>query len=162
MTDELENLRDTLRQTVQGAWNDEDAVAFASDIEDAVPGDLADEFLDCTQSGQALRPCMKQKVDETGLDDSFEGVWDGAPTSLLTSLRRVQTQFSDEARETIRDIASQNNLSEHNRNCAQAEYGEVSSDLNLDSTPANYQDCVTAVAAAQDIRQDLKRAWGTA
>lgn len=158
----LDNLRDTLRSTVGSAWNSEDAVEFAQQIDDAVPGGLADAFLDCTESGRSIEDCFEEKADEEQLDGSFDQVWDNAPTDLLTQLRRVQRQWDDEARESVRSIAQQNNLSELNTLCARAEYSDVSDELNLDATPSDFKDCVTQVSRAQDISNDLKQAWGTA
>lgn len=159
---DLEDLRGDLERTAEQAWNSEEAVEFAQDIEDAVPGDLADELVDCATSGQSIRDCFAEKADETNLDDDFESVWSGAPTGLMTQLRQVQQKWDDEAKEAVRSIAQDANLSELNRLCADAEYGDVASQLSLDSTPANFEECVTMVADAQDLRQDLKSAWGTA
>lgn len=163
MAGELNDLRRSLKSTVRGYYTGEEASEFIDQIESAVPGDVSDAFTECTTQGsQSLQDCLADKAEEENLDGSFEDVWDSAPTELLTSLRSLRNQFSEDQRDMIRQVALDADLDDLNRMCAKGDYSEVASEIGMDGQPSNYQECVTATSEAGDVRDTLKEMWGTA
>jgi hypothetical protein len=163
---DLEDLRQTLEANLQGAFNSDEAIEFRQELEDNFPDSVATAFEDCAQGngpGNSFQDCVQQVADDNDLSgtaaDAFSS---GVPEGVMNALMSVGAQWSADQREMVREIANSNDLDELNRDCAKGNYGDVSDALSLDGQPTNFQDCVTQVSEAQDIRGELKDLWGTA
>lgn len=162
MAEELADLRNRIENTVEGYWNDKEAQEFRNNLNDLLDDSVGEAFEECTkQTGQSLEDCLEEKADEQGVGGEFQSAWDSAPDDLVSSLRTINSLWSSEQREMVRQVALDANLGELNRLCAKGEYAEVADELGIDN-PTTYQECVTATSEAGDVRDGLQKLWGTA
>lgn len=162
---DLENLRQSLESNLSGAYNTEEAVEFRQALEDDFSDDVADAFEECAKGergGSSFKECVQTVADENDLsDDAADAFASNVPDAVMNALMQVGDQWSASDREAVRSIALDANLDTLNRACAEGEYQDVVDELSLDSQPTSFQDCVTVVSEAQDVRSALKDAWGT-
>lgn len=158
----LVDIRNALIDFVPQQWSTDEALDFASQLDDAFEGSLEDAYEECTKQGaQSLKDCLEDEADDADLSGTFGSTWENAPEEMVNALRRVRTQWNSDARNAIRQVALDANLDTLNRLCANGEYQEVQEELGVDSAPGTFQECVSATSEAQDIRSQLKDAWGT-
>lgn len=162
---DLDNLRKSLESNLKSAYSSDEAVQFRQALEDDFSDDVADAFEECAKGnggGSSFKDCVQQVADDHGLSDSAASSFaSNVPDGVMNALMQVGDQWSADDREVVRSIALDANLDTLNRACAEGDYQEVVDELSLDSQPTSFQDCVTLVSEAQDVRSSLKSAWNT-
>jgi len=162
---DLEDLRQTLENNLQSAYSTEEAIQFRQELEDNFDDDVAASFQSCAEGqgpGSSFAECVEIVAENEDLSSEAKSAFESnVPDAVMNALMSVGDVWTADQRETIREISMSNNIDSLNRSCAEGEYAEVVDELSLDSQPSNFQDCVTIVAEAQDIRGELKSAYGT-
>lgn len=171
MVDVLANLRDTLGNTARQAWEGEEDARQA--LESTLEGN-SDDIEACFDAADT-QACLERIFEDNNLGSGIEQDWDGGDfADIITSLRDVQMDWSPDARNAVREIAANNDLSQLHRWCTtgqvdrvrdEIDTGNFSEQLNAEygfASPSTGRQCLQAVALIQDVRTDLREAWETA
>jgi len=168
----VDEIRGNIRDVARSAWDlDDDEISnFRGTLRSTSSGlGVSDAFEECTQE-RNFRSCLIEWAAENELDDAFEGDWeDNAPSGLLDNLRDIGDAWGPEEVQQARDIALNADLDRLNRMCSRGQIDDVQDELDMDAVDdlggpnniTNFQECVEAVALAQDLSSTLKDAWGT-
>jgi hypothetical protein len=172
----LDEIIDDIRSAADQAYlelDDEEAEEFRAALADeAESQDLPDAYTSCVEDGFQIGECMEEHLNDNDITNLYEGVWDDAPEALRGALRNIGAAWTDDARAESRSIAYDNDLDDLHRHCARGNtndveeavgedaWDEATDNLNIGQV-TNYKECVQVVAEAQDVRSQLRDAWGT-
>lgn len=162
---DLETIREELTNNLNQAYSGEEANEFRQELESSFSDSVAEAFADCAGGdgpGSNFQECVEMVAENNGLSDDAKSAFESnVPDGVMNALMNVGSVWDAEAREAVRKITLDADLDTLNRNCAQGNYRSVADEIGSDSTPTNFQDCVSMVSEAQDVRSALRDAYGT-